>query len=311
MGDEGSDGLVSSVTPGSTDAVAQLREGEVQIDTAEVFGSFLSALAVFAVTRLVEVKMPPMWSPYVAGAGIGLLTFAVVAFLVTMFLYDSLTMPARFWAPDRPGTPPRPRWWALHRWVGTGQRPSRPPVGAETVLFHGMMRVWGAVFVPAWSRPGRARPGGGRAGAAGGVGSVSWFAGRWSSARSWSAGSGSVDGLRWGHRTGDGVGRRVARAPGLAAGTPRATVPQGAGGGGGGGGRQPDQGHERGRGGVDALVVVGGHQVEEQTATDGEAEPGQRRIDRAVGATVDLGQPPSTAPGSILENGSSPWAARA
>jgi hypothetical protein len=77
-----------------------------------------------------------------------LLAFATGAFVVTMFFYDGLLMPVRYWAP----MPDEESWLARRRWYrlfGTGQDPRRPPSSAATVMFHGMQRVWSALFVPA------------------------------------------------------------------------------------------------------------------------------------------------------------------
>lgn len=66
----------------------------------------------------------------------------------TMFFYDGLLMPVRYWAP----MPDEESWLARRRWYrlfGTGQDPRRPPSSAATVMFHGIQRVWSALFVPA------------------------------------------------------------------------------------------------------------------------------------------------------------------
>lgn len=141
--------LMWVISPDTGDAVEQL-QGKIKskMETAKVFGAFLTALLFFSARELAARRSVADWYPWVAGTGVGLLAFATVAFVVTMFLYDGLLMPVRYWAPMGA----QESWLARRRWyrlVGTGQDPRRPPSSAATVLFHGMQRVWSALFVPA------------------------------------------------------------------------------------------------------------------------------------------------------------------
>ena len=141
--------LMWIISPDTEKAVENLQAKiKSKMETAKVLGAFLTALVFFATKELVASDSRPDWYPWVAGAGVGLLAFATVAFVVTMFLYDGLLLPVRHWAP----MPEREAWLARRRWyrlVGTGQDPRRPPSAAATVMFHGMQRVWSALFVPA------------------------------------------------------------------------------------------------------------------------------------------------------------------
>jgi phosphohistidine phosphatase SixA len=141
--------LMWVISPDTTEAIEQLQAKiKSKMDTAKVLGAFLTALFFFAAKELEASRPRPQWYPWAAGAGIALLAFATIAFVVTMFLYDGLLMPVRYWAP----MPETEGWLARRRWyrlVGTGQDPRRPPSSAATVMFHGMQRVWSALFVPA------------------------------------------------------------------------------------------------------------------------------------------------------------------
>jgi hypothetical protein len=68
----------------------------------------------------------------------GYLVVAVALYLLTMFSYDRLVMPIRFWAELPSGKNCRPPWVV-----------ARPPSGAHWVLYQNMMRVWQWQFMPA------------------------------------------------------------------------------------------------------------------------------------------------------------------
>jgi hypothetical protein len=104
-----------------------------KMDTAKVFAGVLTAVATFAANNL----------PGAAGAdrnvavgGLALLGLSIVLYLVTMFWYDALLLPKRFWG----GGPPND---STSTWL------SRPPSSSTWVLFQNMVVVWSRVFVPA------------------------------------------------------------------------------------------------------------------------------------------------------------------
>jgi len=67
----------------------------------------------------------------------GLLIAALGLYLMTMYAYDSLLMPSRFWGES----PPRGH---RRRWL-----PLRQPSSAAWVLYRNMMRIWYTLFTPA------------------------------------------------------------------------------------------------------------------------------------------------------------------
>ena len=140
------------ISPDSTKLISQLQDKvKSKMDTAKVFGAFLTAFTGLAIAQLVDAE-PEDGFALVGAAGVSLLALGVLCYMTTMFLYDSLLMPTAQWPSYR--EPEKSGWWqAAARkataYVGTGQSPTRPPSSAATVIFHSMQRVWGGLFVPA------------------------------------------------------------------------------------------------------------------------------------------------------------------
>ena len=59
-------------------------------------------------------------------------------YLATLYAYDRLLMPTRFWSQKRK------RAWRAGRWL-----PARPPSSSNLVLYENMMRIWRWMFTPA------------------------------------------------------------------------------------------------------------------------------------------------------------------
>jgi hypothetical protein len=113
------------------------------MDTAKVLGAFLTALLTFAATRLLDRGALSAGATALAVAGLALLGAATALYFVTLFLYDELLMPKRFWPSGRPGASR----------YGSGSRGDdhvlRPPGSEAWVLYQNMLRVWDRAFVPA------------------------------------------------------------------------------------------------------------------------------------------------------------------
>ncbi|NYD24679.1 hypothetical protein [Kineococcus aurantiacus] len=69
-----------------------------------------------------------------------LLLVALALFVTSMYAYDSLLMPVRFWAES----PPRRGRDRARAWL-----PRRPPSSSAWVLYRNMLRVWFLLFMPA------------------------------------------------------------------------------------------------------------------------------------------------------------------
>lgn len=125
------------LSPESREVISELQAKiKSKMDTAKVLGAFIVALITFAADKLRDNGAAGDWYPWVAGSGIALLAVAAGGYFATMFLYDRLLMPVRFWASPR------------RRRRRSDTTVLRPPSSAAWVLFQGMMLVWRRLFVP-------------------------------------------------------------------------------------------------------------------------------------------------------------------
>jgi hypothetical protein len=126
------------LSPDGKEAIEELHQKiRSKMDTAKILGAFFVALLTFAAGELRGLRSPPAWYPWIAGAGVTLLAGAASAYFLTMFWYDRLLMPVRFWASPRP------------RSTRKSEIVRRPPSSASWVLYQNMMMVWRRVFIPA------------------------------------------------------------------------------------------------------------------------------------------------------------------
>ena len=121
-----------SLAPFESENEAALLE---KIKSKMSIATALGGLIVALLTGLVKDGIPATANAWRWAACLCLLVAGVLYF-ATLFLYDTLQMPARFWAP----TAARPSW----PWL-----PSRPPTPAGRVIYAAMVHVWKWVFLPA------------------------------------------------------------------------------------------------------------------------------------------------------------------
>jgi hypothetical protein len=107
-----------------------------KMDTAKVFAGILTAVTTFAANDVRSIEDDVDRAS--ALIGLGFFGLAILLYLVTMFFYDALLMPKRFWG-SAPGK-------ARH---GDAPWLVRPPSSSTLVLFQNMVNVWSRVFVPA------------------------------------------------------------------------------------------------------------------------------------------------------------------
>lgn len=132
------------LSPSDESVIEQLQDKvKSKMDSAKLLGTFLTALLVFSAKELAGVDNPPAWYPWVAGCGLVLLTMGTAAYFVTMFRYDELLMPVRFWPSPQPRIDPASGGGLPRGFV------CRPPSSAAWVLYQNMMRVWANAFIPA------------------------------------------------------------------------------------------------------------------------------------------------------------------
>lgn len=128
------------ISPSDATALADLKEKiKSKMALANVLSGFLTAgigvfLSLLADKNKIGVLGVQTVVVFVAAA---FLIFAVFLYLRTMFSYDALLMPVRFWAETAAGSE-NPSWIV-----------ARPPSGAPWILYQNMLRIWRKQFIPA------------------------------------------------------------------------------------------------------------------------------------------------------------------
>jgi hypothetical protein len=119
-------------------------------------GAFITALVTFVLTQFIQSTQDIEGPTLVLRAlTVALLLAAASLFFVSLFHYDSLLMPPRFWGSSAPKDAKeqsrrpirRPRDWLVDRSPDWLVR--RPPSSRAWVLYQNMVRIWNRTFVPA------------------------------------------------------------------------------------------------------------------------------------------------------------------
>lgn len=108
-----------------------------KMDTAKVFAGVVAAVLAFVASGVDSLDGRRQ---IVATTGLAMLGLAAILYLVTMFRYDSLLMPKRFWAVRAPQERPP---------VVPATVLKRPPSSSTLLLYQNMIIVWSRSFVPA------------------------------------------------------------------------------------------------------------------------------------------------------------------
>jgi hypothetical protein len=138
------DKLAWTISFDDKEVAEQVREKiRLKMDTAKLLASALTLgltviLGVLFDAGKFDALGDRRWAAQVAA---GLLLLAAVLYFATMYAYDSLLMPDRFWGERRPsaGQTRRGRRWLV----------DRPPSSAAWILYQNMMRVWRNLFTSA------------------------------------------------------------------------------------------------------------------------------------------------------------------
>jgi len=108
--------------------------------TAKLLGALLSTLLGFGLAALIDKErfeqLSRLETVGVMKVAVGLLFAAMGLYLITMYAYDALLMPARLWTHDKQRKPPD---WIV----------ARPPSSITTVLYLNMIHIWNWLFTPA------------------------------------------------------------------------------------------------------------------------------------------------------------------
>jgi hypothetical protein len=123
-----------------------------KMDTAKVFGGFVTAVLTFVVSQYATTPPKTTYWAAVRGASMAALAVAVLLYFMTLFWYDRLLMPPRFWGILPPRTQDDPADVPQDRRGAQDDLPKilrRPPSSAVWVLYQNMQRTWRLLFVPA------------------------------------------------------------------------------------------------------------------------------------------------------------------
>jgi hypothetical protein len=142
-----------ALTPDAVGDIAEITTKiKSKMDTAKVFGGFVTAVLTFVVSQYAATPPNTIYWAAVRGASLVALAAAILLYFMTLFWYDRLLMPSRFWgiirgrARDDPARiPPDSRG-------AQDDLPKilrRPPSSAVWVLYQNMQRTWRLLFVPA------------------------------------------------------------------------------------------------------------------------------------------------------------------
>lgn len=145
-----------ALTPGADDDIAKITEKiKSKMDTAKVFGGFVTAVLTFVVSQYATTTPTTTYWAAVRGASLTALAIAILLYLMTLFWYDRLLMPRRFWGilrggrEDAPGKFMRRLYPIRCREDAVPRVLRRPPSSAVWVLYQNMQRTWRLLFVPA------------------------------------------------------------------------------------------------------------------------------------------------------------------
>ncbi len=147
------------LTPGAInrDVLPALKEKIAsKMKVAELLGvvivgvlSWLLTLAFDADNR--GLVAASFWTSVLFGLSLAAFGVALALYVMTIFAYDELLMPDRYWSEglDEPRRMVRAlRWLAGGSGVSGGSL-ARPPTSASRLLHRNMIRAWSALFVPA------------------------------------------------------------------------------------------------------------------------------------------------------------------
>jgi hypothetical protein len=140
--------LAWTIHPDDESAENDIRDKiKSKMDAAKVMGAFITALVTFVLAQFLQHDDPSRSTLILRGITVGLLFAAASLFFLSLFHYDTLLMPVRFWGSRAPRTPDPDSWKREHPSPDWLIR--RPPSSSAWVLYQNMMRIWNYTFIPA------------------------------------------------------------------------------------------------------------------------------------------------------------------
>jgi hypothetical protein len=109
------------------------------MDAAKVMGGFITALVTFVLSQFLDNTRVDTTTWCLRVATVTLLLIAAALFFLSLFWYDTLLMPLRFWSTKAPTEQTKQPAWLV----------ARPPSSSAWVLYQNMIRIWNRTFVPA------------------------------------------------------------------------------------------------------------------------------------------------------------------
>ncbi len=128
------------LSPKDDAAMAEIKEKiKSKMDIAKLLSVFITTALGFLLGSFIDKAKVEYISNYIWALHVSAVMFfvSIVLYLATMYAYDRLLMPTRFWGEAPPPKKPqqRPHWLV---W--------RPPSSAVWVLYQNMMRIWKYLF---------------------------------------------------------------------------------------------------------------------------------------------------------------------
>lgn len=106
-----------------------------KMSTATALGGLIVGLLTFLIERVISQH-----SNWLQWSAMALLAAAGVLYFATLFLYDTLQMPTRFWIASE---------WLPIRLLDRQWLPARPPSSTARVMHAAMIHIWMRIFIPA------------------------------------------------------------------------------------------------------------------------------------------------------------------
>ena len=146
--------LMWAIHPDDRSAASDIRDKiKSKMDAAKVMGAFITALVTFVITQFLGTTQNPSGvhistaTLILRAATVALLFAAASLFFISLFHYDTLLMPSRFWGSSAPRT--QGRWPWPQRRFSRDWLARRPPSSDTLILYQNMTRIWSRTFVPA------------------------------------------------------------------------------------------------------------------------------------------------------------------
>jgi phosphohistidine phosphatase SixA len=134
--------LCWSISRTDTETFDKVREKvKYKMDTAKLLGGTITLGLGWILTYFPDVvkycQLDRLQRILLGGAAL-LFFISIALFIATMYHYDSLLMPVRFWGASTSKDEEQPPWIVY-----------RPPSSSTWIIYQNMLRIWNRIFMPA------------------------------------------------------------------------------------------------------------------------------------------------------------------